>query len=70
MSLTHSPSQPCACHLWCGDVPEEQDSPYAVCTGRDLPPPPQAVEIVMVQKKVSDMSDLSDLHRHAREDSP
>lgn len=39
----------CACHFYCGDVPEEDD-PGSVCKGLPKKPEPPLFEIVMVHR--------------------
>jgi hypothetical protein len=40
----------CACKKFCGDVPEADDRPNAVCKALPFPPPAKLVELVTVPR--------------------
>jgi hypothetical protein len=43
-------SDRCGCHRFCGDVPECEDSEFAVCKGLDRPPEPPLVVCYVVHR--------------------
>ena len=47
-------AEPCACHFYCGDVPEEDD-PGTVCKGLQRKPEPPVVEVVLVDRRTGEV---------------
>lgn len=45
----------CACVEWCGDVPEEDDDPHAVCKGLPQPPREQPLQLRIVHRNADEL---------------
>jgi hypothetical protein len=50
MRATPSGSPHCVCNTYCGDTPEENDHPLAVCKSLPDPPKPPLLEVALIHK--------------------
>jgi hypothetical protein len=45
----------CGCREFCGDIPEDQDDPMAICKDLRRAPEPPPVEIVLVHRDTGEV---------------